>query len=638
MNFRKDINGLRAISVVVVMLYHFGFSGFSGGFIGVDVFFVISGYLMTAIILGKTNTGQFSLIDFYLSRGKRILPPLAILCAVLIIWGWFYLYPTDFKELGKHIKSSLGFSSNISYFKESGYFDTSSRSKWLLHTWSLSVEWQFYMLYPVVILALKKWLRAQYITPSLVALTTISFFACIYHSYENPNLAFYSFHTRAWEMLAGGLVYCSTFKPKPNHQLFCEALGLAMIIFSVVFLSNTSLWPSLLTLIPVTGCALIIFSNKQHNSLLNAQPFQSIGSASYSIYLWHWPLVVYLEYTGRSAQLMPMVIGVLLSFLLGWLSWRHIEKGMVSRILTFSTRRSGFIKLLGLFLIVFIAASYIRYDRGIPHNYRAINTDERSLFIEKYKNAHQALGAAYRSECDFYDLESKPFKKTIDASCVVNSKKPSLFIWGDSHAQALSPGLRQQLKQDYQINQIATSGCQANIVFVQDLINNAKECFRANQFVLLEIERTKPSIVIIAQRMAHEDTDWREVADKILNVGAEYVVIVGPVPQWLPSLPQVIARRHWNKQSNYINDRGIDQEILATDQLMTERYKSSKNLTYISMIDAMCINKKCLAYVPNNKKLMVVDYGHLSVEGSNYVAKHILKTQLNRITRLRNEQ
>ena len=205
--FRPDIAGLRAIAVIAVVLYHFGVKGFSGGFVGVDIFFVISGFLMTGIIFSKIETNKFSFIDFYLARAKRIIPALAVLCLVLVVCGWFFLIPGDFRTLGKHAASSISFLSNFIFWREAGYFDTSSHEKWLLHTWSLSVEWQFYIIYPLIIFTLKKILDTQSIKLSIATLAISSFGLSIYIGNNWPSAGFYLFPTRAWEMLAGGIVF-----------------------------------------------------------------------------------------------------------------------------------------------------------------------------------------------------------------------------------------------------------------------------------------------------------------------------------------------------------------------------------------------------------------------------------------------
>jgi peptidoglycan/LPS O-acetylase OafA/YrhL len=207
-NFRSDINGLRAWAVVAVVFYHFGIPGFGGGFVGVDVFFVISGFLMTGIVIRGLERDDLSLFGFYMARARRIVPALVGLCAVLLGLGWLLLLPPDYQMLATHSAYSLAFLSNVEFWLEAGYFDSASHEKWLLHTWSLSVEWQFYLILPVVLWVVWRIRPGRTMQMWAVGLTLLaSSAASIWTTSTQPSAAFYLLHTRAWEMLGGGLVF-----------------------------------------------------------------------------------------------------------------------------------------------------------------------------------------------------------------------------------------------------------------------------------------------------------------------------------------------------------------------------------------------------------------------------------------------
>lgn len=207
MKFRKDINGLRAVAVIAVVLFHFNNEWLPGGFAGVDVFFVISGYLMTKIIFEGVENGTFSILAFYSSRAKRIIPALAVCCLVLVLFGWFFLSVIDYEVLSKHVLSSITFLSNIVYATEQGYFDSSSHEKWLLHTWSLSVEWQFYLLFPIFVYFLLKIMSYGKARIAVLITTAFSFLISAIATDIWPSYSYFLLPTRAWEMLVGGIAY-----------------------------------------------------------------------------------------------------------------------------------------------------------------------------------------------------------------------------------------------------------------------------------------------------------------------------------------------------------------------------------------------------------------------------------------------
>ena len=375
MLFRKDINGIRAIAVIAVMLFHFNEDWLPGGFAGVDVFFVISGFLMTGIIFRGLENDNFSILQFYIARANRIVPALAFLCLVLIIWGSIYLEPLDYRVLGKHVGSSISFLSNIVYWSEDGYFDVSSHEKWLLHTWSLSVEWQFYIAYPLILLVSKKFLSISGLKLMVLTGSILGFILCIIITKEWPSTPYYFLTARAWEMMIGGVCFLYPFnyseKTKRLKNLI-EWIGLSLIFISYFFIDKEANWPGYWTLLPVLGTSLIILAQRE-NSFITCNPlFQKIGTWSYSIYLWHWPIVVGIYF--YSLNYIFTYVGILISILLGALSYKYIEK------LSFKSNfnlLSSYLSCKPLYMIfcLGVIGSIIFSTNGL--NFRS--TDERQL-------------------------------------------------------------------------------------------------------------------------------------------------------------------------------------------------------------------------------------------------------------------
>lgn len=263
MKFRHDINGLRAIAVIAVVLFHFNSSWAPGGFAGVDVFFVISGFLMTGIIFRGIEKEDFSVLKFYLARANRIVPALTLLCVVLLICGWYFLTPSDYKTLGNHAISSIAFLSNFIYYLGSGYFDADSHEKWLLHTWSLSVEWQFYVIYPLLLLALRKFVSINKLKIAVVVATIFGFTFSAWATYKYPSASYYLFPMRAWEMMAGGIAYLYPIYLSRSNRRLVECIGIALIIASYLLISSDDLWPGYLAIFPVLGSFLVIQADRK---------------------------------------------------------------------------------------------------------------------------------------------------------------------------------------------------------------------------------------------------------------------------------------------------------------------------------------------------------------------------------------
>lgn len=323
MQFRTDINGLRAYAVLAVIIFHFNSQWLPGGFAGVDVFFVISGYLMTSIIFRGLSSQSFSLRKFYASRVKRIIPALLILVIILMVLGYFLIGPMSYRNLSKESIRSLLFISNFLYWRDSGYFDAGALSKPLLHTWSLSVEWQFYIVYPAILVICAKFLSIKTLKKIILSVTILSFGLATYFSHQSPTAAYFLLPTRMWEMLLGGLVFLYPLNiKKSNYKYLLEFSGIILILLSFFIISENTPWPGYMALIPTIGAFLLIQANG-HSLLTRNFIFQKIGLWSYSLYLYHWPLV-YLNH--RYNLQMHVVTFIILTFLFSLLSYYLIEK------------------------------------------------------------------------------------------------------------------------------------------------------------------------------------------------------------------------------------------------------------------------------------------------------------------------
>lgn len=437
MNFRTDINGLRAIAVLGVVLFHFLGNALPGGFAGVDVFFVISGFLMTAIIFRGLQAQTFKVTDFYLARARRIVPTLTVLCIVLLPLGWIYLHPIDFGTLGKHAIGSLSFTSNFMYIKESGYFDEASKEKWLLHTWSLSVEWQFYVVYPIALVMLRKFMRLQFLRYVLVLGAVASFALCVYATGRWPSSAFYLLPTRAWEMLVGGLAFLYPLQLSNPVKKWLEALGIGLIVASYVGLSDATAWPGYWAALPVAGALLVITAHREQSWISGNALFQWLGAVSYSVYLWHWPVVVWLNYSGKDADLVWVTEGVLLSVGLGALSYYVVENRK-----EWSARAPYWATLLGpnlgwLFAVVIVASVLVVHQDGF-----ASRLSPQYAALTQY----QVMPGRDNGYC-FYDFNNDTHSGTpLVASqsagqCTLGDRTqaPKVLLFGDSFAGHFEP-------------------------------------------------------------------------------------------------------------------------------------------------------------------------------------------------------
>jgi len=358
MKYRAEIDGLRALAVIPVILFHANFQWFSGGYVGVDVFYVISGYLITTIIINDLENEKFSLVNFYERRARRILPALFFVVLISIPFAWMYLTPRLMKDFAQSLVAVATFSSNILFWHESGYFDTSAELKPLLHTWSLAVEEQYYILFPLFMIIAWRFGKRTIIS-TLSILFACSLTAACYAAYYHPAAAFFLLPTRGWEILLG--VFCAFYltaerKPHPFVvQQSLSVIGVLLIALAVFAFDHATPTSSFYTLIPTVGTGLIIlFANERTfvRQLLSFPPIVGVGLISYSAYLWHQPILAFAKNTLLSEDFKDLAfVFVVLSLLLGWLSWKFVEKPF--------RRRNGPNRFVALGLAVFCTSSII---------------------------------------------------------------------------------------------------------------------------------------------------------------------------------------------------------------------------------------------------------------------------------------
>jgi peptidoglycan/LPS O-acetylase OafA/YrhL len=618
LNFRYDINGLRALAVFGVVIFHFNNAWLPGGFVGVDVFFVISGYLMTKIIATKLQTGRFSVLNFYWSRARRIVPALLLLCLTLLVFGWFFLLNTEYQQLAKHVQDSLLFYSNHTYWLESGYFDASSHEKWLLHTWSLSVEWQFYLVYPVGLVIVAKILPLSALKWLILVATLAGFAGCVYTAYLWPDAAYFLLPTRAWQMLAGALVF---FFPLSflRDKSWVSHCGLALIIACYFMIDQTVVWPGVVAAIPIVAAMLVLFSGHQKSQLITNPIIQKVGLWSYSIYLWHWPVVVLINNFIDHITTMVLVIGMLSSVVLGWLSYILIEQSKAVPV-----KISGYAVTLSLAYFIFIYQGAITPLR--PYSQSPIND-----IVAQYKNYSQTttLDIDYGAGCAVSTYRGKYGEFGVEDYCVGDKDSGGVFLWGDSHMGALAVGLRAHLPESITISQITSSGCPSSFTQRQgDISRLRRACDFANELARSAINSVRPRIVIIANKDKHELMAWDETFSILYATGVEQVIVMGPVPQWYPSLPLVYFKSH--RDEVYFASQKLDKNVILTNQKMLALSQQWQQGEYIDVLNNLCDWRDPVYHcrVRFDGELIAWDYGHLTVEGSKHIAEHIVIPKL----------
>jgi len=495
LDYRADIDGLRAVAVLAIVLFHLGVDSFGGGYVGVDIFFVISGYLITAIIVRELDAGEFSVARFYERRVRRILPALIVVLVFTLAVGAYLLPPEGLERLGESAVATSVFLSNVFFFAGAGYFDGPSELKPLLHTWSLAIEEQFYLLFPWLLFLIHRY-RQRLRSQVLIGLTITSFLACVAVTAVSDAAAFFLLPFRAWELLLGSLLALRLVVPLrrslPRNAL--AVAGLAMILYSVFHFSPATRFPGAAAALPTVGTALLIYTGAADttfiNRLISARPLVFFGLISYSLYLWHWPIVVYAKRLLVN-DFADAEIGILflLSVLLATLSWKFVEAPFRVRT-RLAPRKRLFTVATAVSLLVFAAATGFVVSEGLP---------QRDALMQVDETATAGPGWQHWKDCE----EQGELDHAAPALCDIGagSGSPAFMLWGDSHALALASAVNLAARERGVAGLIAVrTGCPPLLGVDRDN-SRGRTCSTFNDAILRRL-RESPEVdtVIVAAR------------------------------------------------------------------------------------------------------------------------------------------
>lgn len=641
MQYRKEIDGVRALAVLSVIFFHAGLPWFDGGYVGVDIFFVISGYLITSILKEDIQAGRFSLVDFYERRARRILPALFFVMLACLPAAWFILMPADWTEFAQSVAHVPAFVSNVLFSKQSGYFDVDAELKPLLHTWSLAVEEQYYLFFPLILLL--SWKSGKRGVLMILAIIAISSLMYAQHKLQTrPSSAFFLLPSRLWELLVGSMLAFAAPDQSSAHRYLLRQqvgsmVGLFLMGYAIFAYDHMTPFPGLHALVPTLGAALVLHFSCERTivgKVLSNKALVSIGLISYSAYLWHQPILsLHRHWTLSDPALATRLSLICLTLLLAYITWRYVEtpfrrKDHFSRKAVFSLAGAGSV------LLVVLGLSGQRLENHSPRL-----TPEQTAFLNHFDNSspdwpyftNQGVLQAFRTQCDFYDLTK--YRQGAETRVPVPSLAPECFersanaqrvlvLWGDSHAQQLYPGLRRALPSNWQILQITSSGCAPAF---QARSDPSDYCKHANWFALDTIKRTQPDVVLLGQNLQHQASRMEGLARAIGQVSQARIIHTGPTPHWVADLPKIVVRHMWPQTPRY-SHIGLDRKLRMHDTQLKATFASRPILRYVSLMDYLCHAKGCLVYSGNDRKkgLTSWDKGHLTPETSYLIARDVL--------------
>lgn len=618
--FREDIERLRGLAVAAVVLYHFDVPGIFGGYVGVDIFFVVSGFLITQIMLREIRDGSFSFTTFYVRRIRRLLPALYVMVALTFIPAAYMLLPSEQNGFAKSVSATVTFSSNVLFWLQAGYFDRTAVEKPLLHTWSLAVEEQFYLVFPLLLWAVMRWCR-RWLLPVLWLVTLASFGAgLLLMKRGDIASAFYLSPFRAWEfgigsiLSAGGLPTLRT----PLQRSIVLGVAYVLLIVPINALRPTSAFPGWNALPSCLGAMLFIWSGTGTSGAGERHPlspyriFAFLGKISYSLYLWHWPVYVFARFStdGLTLSANEKCLWIAVTIAISTVSWRYVEQPFRDRQ-RFKGRSA--LPAAAAASIALVIASL--YQLAAP-----TIADRRIAEIDAYNSFDETI---YRAGTCFrmtdVPLGEDCLKPAVD--------RPNVLVWGDSHTAHYYPGLaRLGESAGFHILQATQPGCTATF----NPPSSASDfCRHQSEIVTAWLEKNRPDAVIMSgdwmsdihsSRFDRMIADIKATADALREKGIR-VVVIGPAVQFKTGLPSLIMRALAKGLDPLPVADMLRGDIFTGDAKMRAALPDVAGFTYLSAVNAICPERRCPALVDDAP--LTWDYGHLTVEGSAFAIKRL---------------
>ena len=655
-SYRPDIDGLRAVAILLVIVFHAFPKFLRGGFIGVDIFFVISGYLITSIILKNQSQNNFSLLDFYSRRIKRIFPALIVVLTFCLVTGWTVLLSNEYELLGKHIAAGSIYISNFVLQSESGYFDIDSELKPLLHLWSLAIEEQFYLVFPLLLIAGKRF-RVNPLFIILVSLIA-SFLANVIQISDNPTEVFFFPYSRVWELLIGSLIACLSIHDIAKNQAEKFAnplawLGVVLILSAWIFLdSKKILFPSWWALLPTVGAACLIFAGEKawfNRKILASKIAVFIGMISYPLYLWHWVLLSFLRITEveKLSGLLKFSV-LIMSIFLAWLTYFFVEKNL-------RFQKSKLVSLGLLLSLLFIGSVgyVVNVKSGYPERFKfEVSWNEGDIGNDTFKNK----GLRFKKDCiDKYTaIVFEKFSKEDEFCLIENAnEKPTALLIGDSHANHLYSGLvtNNALTGGNLLN-LGASSC---FPFFDNPISPNEKCSTLIPKIL-EMAIATPSIKIVIlsvkavtklneERFIPKITTLDDLNSTFKNTNTPYFIFQNGMEKTLQRLTNAgktiifvldtpdlefnlitCLNRPWRFDKSALKTLcaiarpQVDSRRKKYLEIVMPMLKAFPNVKILDPLPAFCDENYCWAI--KDKKLLYRDNDHLNEEGAIYLGRY----------------